>query len=117
MKPETPYSRFENTISPNYNELKNFKTPQVLPKGETSEMILSQTKASLHNFLANLKKGSTMNDILKENKKKQLMPEMNNLSRISNKKYPDDDQGIVESYLKLSKLYNKTKITKAIQSC
>ena len=64
MKPETPYSRFENTISPNYNELKNFKTPQVLPKGETSEMILSQTKASLHNFLANLKKGSTMNDIL-----------------------------------------------------
>ena len=71
MKSETPYTIYEYQISPNYNELKkNIMTPQVKPKNETSEMILNQTKASLNNFLLNLKKGSTMNDNLVDNKKK-----------------------------------------------
>ena len=59
MKTETPYTFYEYKVSPNYNEIKNFsnpKTPQIFTKKETSEMILSQTKASLNNFLSNLKK-------------------------------------------------------------
>ena len=89
MKTETLQAHLENKIVPNNNELNNYsniKNPSILPKNETSEMILSQTKASLSKFLSNLKKGSTMNDILTDNKKKPLMPEISNISRISKKK-------------------------------
>ena len=114
MKTETQTSQtgLENKIIPNNNELNNYsniKTPQILPKNETSEMILSQTKASLHNFLSNLKRASTLNDLLPDNKKKQLMPEMTNISKISKIKNPDDEQGIFDPYLTMNKL-NSTNI-------
>ncbi len=111
MKTETPYTFYEYKVSPNYNEIKNFsnpKTPQIFTKKETSEMILSQTKASLNNFLSNLKKVSTINDnkTINDNNKK-LFPTMSNLSRISSIKFQeDDDQPMIESYIKLSKKYD-----------
>ena len=114
MKQNAPYSNY-NLFSPNYNEMKDFpnmKTPQIPKKNETSEMILSQTKASLNNLLSNLKNASTMNDVL-DNKKKKLISTMSNLSRISNIKYPDDGQDLVESYMKLNKIYeNKNMINR-----
>ena len=113
MKSEKPYSFYDYQISPNYNDIKKLpisQTPQVPSKKETSQTILSQTKASLNNFLSNLKKGSAMNDIINENKKKKLISTMNNISHISNQKYPDDDQAILESYLRLSKLYDNNNL-------
>ena len=107
MKTETLQTRLDTKNIPNNNELNNYsnsKTSQALPKNETSEMILSQTKASLHNFLSNLKKGSTMNDILTDNKKKSLMPEMSNISRISKKRYPDEEPAIVDPYLTINQM-------------
>ena len=108
---ETPYTFYEYQISPNYNELKkNIMTPQVNPKNETSEMILNQTKASLNNFLLNLKKGSTMNDNLADNKKNKIMQNMSNISRNTNNK-KDDQSSIIDSYLRLKiKMKIKMKI-------
>jgi hypothetical protein len=89
-------------------------TPQVNPKNETSEMILNQTKASLNNFLLNLKKGSTMNDNLVDNKKNKIIQNMSNISRNTNNK--KDDQGsIIDSYLRLSKKYeNNNNINNSV---
>ena len=53
-----------------------------------------------------------MNDIINENKKKKLLSTMNNISHISNQKFPDDDQAILESYLKLSKIYDNNNLDK-----
>ena len=107
------YANYEGPFSPNYNEYKdipNFKTPQVNIKTESSQNILNQTKASLNNLLSNLKKGSNINDMIMENKKKKLVSTMSNLSHISNKKYPEDGQELVESYIKLSKIYDNNNI-------
>ena len=96
MEQEKALSGHKYQMSPQYNnfDLRNLKTPQITTKTETSEMILSQTKESLHNFLTNLKKSS----ILKENKNINAFPKTSGLSTISNIKDLEDIQDSYEKY-------------------
>jgi len=108
MKNEKRYSYYDYQDKPNYSDYKDFTNFNTLPssqKNETSEMILNQTKASLNNFLSNLKKVSTVNDFIVENKNKMVLPTMSNISRISNKRFPEESQDFADSYIKISKIY------------
>ena len=97
MKKETPYSYYDYQVSPDYTEYKNysnFNTPQNFSKNETSEMILSQTKASLNNFLSNLKKETptTTNNTLIDykNKNKPTKVIANNISQLPINKFKEN---------------------------
>ena len=106
---QTPYSYMEY-LSPDLKDYKtytNFNTPQVMPRRDTSEMILKQTKASLNKFLSNLQKGSTMNNILTDRNVAPLQKTMNNISQISNRNFIEDDPAILESYNRLKPIYDR----------
>ena len=110
MKQNTPVSYYDYQISPDYNKqfkyMSNFNSPQNQRKD--SEVILSQTRASLNKFLSNLQKGSTMNSImLEKNKNKQSMPTISNISYVSNNKFMDDAQGKIDAYNKIRQIYIK----------
>ena len=97
MKKETPYSYYDYQVSPDYTEYKyfsNFNTPQNFNKNETSEMILSQTKASLNNFLSKLKKETptTTNNTLIDykNKNKPTKVIANNISQLPINKFKEN---------------------------
>ena len=99
MEQEKPLSGYKYQMSPKYNnfELKSLKTPQISTKNESSEMILSQTKESLHNFLTNLKKSSILKENL-ENKNINAIPKYSGLSNNSNIKEFEDIQDSYEKY-------------------
>jgi len=106
---QTPYSYMEY-LSPDLKDYKtytNFNTPQVMPRRDTSEMILKQTKASLNKFLSNLQKGTTMNNILTDRSVIPLQKTMNNISQISNRNFIEDDPAILESYNRLKPIYDR----------
>jgi len=93
METEKPLSGYKYQASPKYNnlEFKNFQTPKISIKNESSEMILNQTKESLNNFLLNLKKTS----ILKDNSEKRnvnVVPKISGLSSISNIQSSEEKQ-------------------------
>ena len=106
---QIPYSYMEY-LSPDLKEYKtysNFNTPQTMPRRDTSEMILKQTKASLNKFLSNLQKGTTMNNILTDKNVIPLQKTMNNISQISNRNFIEDDPAILESYNRLKPIYDR----------
>ena len=106
---QTPYSYMEY-LSPDLKEYKtysNFNIPQTMPRRDTSEMILKQTKASLNKFLSNLQKGTTMNNILTDRSVVPLQKTMNNISQISNRNFIEDDPAILESYNRLKPIYDR----------
>ena len=98
MELEKPLSGYKYQVSPKYNniEYKNFKTPKINLKNETSEMILNQTKESLHNFLINLKNCSFIKDDW-ENKSNNIKPIITGSSNNSNIKNPEETQSSYES--------------------
>jgi hypothetical protein len=98
MELEKPLSGYKYQVSPKYNniEYKNFKTPKINLKNETSEMILNQTKESLHNFLLNLKNCSFIKDDW-ENKSNNIKPIITGSSNNSNIKNPEETQSSYES--------------------
>ena len=106
---QMPYSYIEY-LSPDLKDYKtysNFNTPQIMPRRDTSEMILKQTKASLNKFLSNLQKGTTMNNILTDRNVVPLQKTMNNISQISNRNFIEDDPAILESYNRLKPIYDR----------
>ena len=117
MKKETPYSFYDYQVSPDYTEFKdysNFNTPQNFSKNETSEMILSQTKASLNNFLSNLKKGTpttTTNNALidTKNKSKPTKVIANNISHLPINKFKEN-MNIYNTENRSNNIYNYKKI-------
>ena len=106
MEQENLLSGYKYQISPKYNnfEFKGLRTPQVIFKNETSE-ILNQTKESLHNLLLNIKNSSIIKEN-SENKNINVMPKFSGLSSTSNSKIPEEIQNSYESYSqnKLSQL-------------
>ena len=108
MDVDKPLSGYKYQASPKYNSIdyRNFQTPKINIKNETSENILNQTKESLNNFLINLKKSS----ILKNNNEINDVNIISGLSSISN---INNIEGSNESYniKKLGK-YNDKDINK-----
>ena len=99
MEVENPLPGYKYQVSPKYNnyELKSLRTPKITFKNETTEMILTQTKESLHNFLTNLKKSS----ILKESseiKNITTRPKISGLSSISNSNIPEEIQDSYDTF-------------------
>ena len=106
---QMPYSYMEY-LSPDLKDYKtysNFNISQTMPRRDTSEMILKQTKASLNKFLSNLQKGTTMNNILTDRSVVPLQKTMNNISQISNRNFIEDDPAILESYNRLKPIYDR----------
>ena len=93
MDQERNFSGNKYLISPKTSkfDFKNLKTPQIKPKNETSEMILSQTKESLHNFIENLKKTSILKQNT-ENRHINTISKISGLSNLSNIKNPEEVQ-------------------------
>ena len=93
MDVDKPLSGYKYQASPKYNSIdyRNFQTPKINIKNETSENILNQTKESLNNFLINLKKSS----ILKNNNEINDVNIISGLSSISN---INNIEGSNESY-------------------
>ena len=85
MEQEKSLSGYKYQKSPKYSsfELKGLKTPQVMTKDETSEMILTQTRESLQNFLTNLKKSSILREN-SENRNNIAIPKISGLANMSN---------------------------------
>ena len=93
METEKSLLGYKYQASPKYNnlEFKNFQTPKISIKNESSETILNQTKESLNNFLLNLKNCS----ILKDNSERRnfnVVPKISGLSSISNTQSSEEKQ-------------------------
>ena len=99
MEHERPLSGYKYQVSPKYNnyDFKGLKTPQIVIKNETNDMIVNQAKESLQNFLTNLKNSSILKEN-SENKNINVIPKLSGLSSISNSKIPDDFQNSYESF-------------------
>ena len=88
---------YKNQASPKYKNLeyRNFQTPKITMKNETSENILNQTKESLNNFLINLKKTSFLKNTA-ENNDINIISGLSSISNSNNN--VEEIQGSNESY-------------------